>query len=448
MEDNRQEIEIQRDPAPAKTPKGKKKGWVYALAGIALASVSFMGGFGARWFTLDKDMRTLINVKNKIDREYYEEIPDEEFYGAIFDAVNNQVLDRYSRYINADDYRAENASNNGKRSGLGLVFYGSAYGQDAQTIVYRVCGNSPAEQAGFRAGDKLTGYGSSENEIVDCDKFEEFFTFLGEVESGKTFYVRVQRGESELVFSVACKNYVESYLFYKTNETSYTVTGDDEKDVIAIGEPLVCLDDETAYIRLIQFTGAADELFEGAMELFQRQGKKNLVLDLRGNGGGDMSILQDIAGYFCKSAKGGNPLVAVADYGERKQKFKADDNEYYEYFSADSRICVIADSSTASASEALMGAMIDYEAVGYSDICLIEENGVAKTYGKGIMQTTYVMDFIEGDALRLTTARILWPKSGTCIHDRGILAADGTKTVMKNYNADEELTAAINALFS
>lgn len=452
MDKKMEEKDVQRDPAPAETskPKGKKNRWLYIVIGAAIAATSFVGGFCTRWFTIEKDMRTLINVKNKIDKEYYEDISDEEFYDAVFGAVNNQVLDRYSRYISADDYRQEKASNQGKRSGLGLIFYGTAYDEALRTVIYRVSGNSPAEKAGFRAGDRLTGFGTSENAIVDCDSFDDFSAFLNEIEDKTTFYVRVQRGDESLILSVACENYVESYVFYKSNTTSYTVTGDGEEDVTEIGQPLTCLDDDTAYIRLIQFTGEADELFKVGLELFEKQGKKNLVLDLRGNGGGDMKILQNIGAYFCKDAKTDEPLIALADYGERTEKFKADDNEYYEYFSADSRICVIADNGTASASEALMGAMLDYNTVDYGDICLIEENGVAKTYGKGIMQTTYIMDLIEQDALRLTTARILWPESGTCIHDRGILSSDGdgTKTTAKNYNADEELIAAINALFS
>ena len=77
-----------------------------------------------------------------------------------------------------------------------------------------------------------------------------------------------------------------------------------------------------------------------------------------------------------------------------------------------------------------------------------ETYGAAKTFGKGIMQTTYIMDWIEQDALRLTTARILWPQSKTCIHDRGILASDGTKSVVKQMDTDAELTAAIQSLFS
>lgn len=447
-----EEKELERDPAPVESEKNtqrdrqnkKKNRLVSLLLATLTIAAAFLGGFLTRWFTLDKEMRTLIGVKNKIDREYYEDISDEEFYDAIFEAINNEVLDPYSRYINPDDYAAENASNAGQRSGIGLMFYGAAESAEAQRRIYRVCGNSPAERAGFLVGDFVTGFGVSEREITDCNSFNEFSDFLGQMKSGQTFYVRVEREGEPVLISVAREYYVESYVLYKTNAESYTVTDD---EMLRAGEPLTALDGETAYIRLIQFTGDAAELFEEALELFVKQGKKNLVLDLRCNGGGDMRVLKEIAGFLCKDAPRKNPVIAIADYGNKKQYFKAEENEYDEYFSEDSRICVLADKNTASASEALIGAMLDYHTLGYGDICLLEEEGVAKTYGKGIMQTTYIMNPIEKDALKLTTARILWPESGTCIHDRGILASDGTKTVSKIYHADKELTAAIETLF-
>lgn len=448
LNENKQEKELERAPAPVELQKRRKGRWKYTLAGVAIAAFAFWGGFGARWYSLDKDMRTLINVKNKIDREYYKDISDEEFYTPIFNAVNNEVLDNYSKYIRPEDYKAENASNQGKRSGLGLVFYGNAYDAEWQMVVTRVSGNSPAEKAGFLVGDKVTGYGVSKEDMVDCASFQQFSDFLYETADDVPLYVRVQRGTESVILSVTRANYVESYVLYKSNTTSYTVVGDDENEVLAVGNPIAALDAETAYIRLIRFMGEADEFFENALDIFKAENKKNLVLDLRGNGGGDMAVLQEIASYFCKNAKRKNPVISIADYGDNQYHFKAESNDYYDYFTQDSRICVLADSGTASASEALMGAMLDYGATAYSDICLIEENGVAKTFGKGIMQTTYIMDWIEQDALRLTTARILWPQSKTCIHDRGILAADGTKSVVKQMNTDAELTAAIQSLFS
>ena len=448
LEENKQEKDFEQVSAYVELQKSRKGKWKYALGGVAIAALSFLGGFGARWYTLDKDMRTLINVKNKIDKEYYKDITDEEFYTPIFRVINNEILDDYSRYIRPEDYIAKEEREQGKRKGLGLVFYGSVYAQEWQLVVNRVSGNSPAEKAGFLAGDKVTGFGVSQEEMAECTSFQQFSEFLYQTADNTPLYVRVQRGTEEIVLSVTRANYVESYVLYKSSTTSYTVVGDDDDEILSVGKPLSVLDNETAYIRLIQFTGKADALFERALDIFKAEGKKNLVLDLRGNGGGDVDILQEISSYFCKDAKGNHPVISIADYGEYKEHIKAEDNDYYEYFTKDSRVCIVADRGTASASEALLGAMLDYGTIAYEDICLIEEDGAAKTYGKGIMQTTYVMDWIEQDALCLTTAQLLWPKTGACIHDRGILASDGTRSVQKQQNTDEELASAIQALFS
>lgn len=72
---------------------------------------------------------------------------------------------------------------------------------------------------------------------------------------------------------------------------------------------------------------------------------------------------------------------------------------------------------TASASECLIGCMMDYGAISYSDIYLSSRSGETKTYGKGIMQRTFASSlFGKPDAIKLTTARILWPLTENCIH--------------------------------
>ena len=50
---------------------------------------------------------------------------------------------------------------------------------------------------------------------------------------------------------------------------------------------------------------------------------------------------------------------------------------------------------------------------------------VYKTYGKGIMQSTYVN--FDGSAVKLTTAKIFWPISNTSIHKDGVIGLDSGK---------------------
>ena len=178
-------------------------------------------------------------------------------------------------------------------------------------------------------------------------------------------------------------------------------------------------------------------------------GKTDLVLDLRGNGGGYLDIMQEIASFFCKNARSSSPVAAIAKYGNGKvEEFTATGNFYTRYFKQESRICVLADGNTASAAECLIGCMVDYGATTYADICLISRGGVAKTFGKGIMQTTYLLSPVKKDAVKLTTAKMYWPVSNTCIHGRGVLAEDGTKVALEDYaTMDGELINALGKLF-
>ena len=135
----------------------------------------------------------------------------------------------------------------------------------------------------------------------------------------------------------------------------------------------------------------------------------------------------------------------MAKYKDKEENFKASHNVYGEYFGSDSHIYILADDGSASASECLIGAMVDYGAVSFGDICLMERNGVAKTYGKGIMQTTYYLG-AKLDAVKLTTAEICWPVSGRSIHGRGVLPEDGTKVAPTDDYGDGEIALALKAL--
>ncbi len=445
----------QRNPAPsvfsgklyAHPPKKEKKiRWWHVVTAICIAIFAFFGGYMTSWLSLDEEVRTLLNVKKQIQQDYYKEVTDEAFYEAVFGGINENLLDAYSQYMTAEEYAEVVRDLQGNRSGIGLIFHA---GSEHPLRVVRVCGNSPAEEAGVLAGETVLGCGKSEAEMTACTTFEEFSLLLEAYADNEEFFLGLQSGTENRTVKLSKKAYVENYVFYRTATTAYTFTGENAATLTQKGEPMPYLDADTAYIRLIQFTGNATQEFAGAMAQFKKEGKKHLVLDLRENGGGYLDVMQAIASYFCKESTEKKPLVAIADYGEYRVGYNATSNVYGEYFGADSRIYVLADSGTASASECLIGCMIDYGAIGYGNICLAERYGITRTYGKGIMQETRFVDIIKKDALKLTTAEIRWPK-GHSIHDRGVLPTDGdgTKTVAQNEDFEAETQAAIAALLS
>lgn len=425
-----------------KSSKREWKPWMkFLMLGVTLIMTFLVGAF-ATWTSLDPEIRSLIKVKNKIDAEYFEEISDDKFYDVIFDAISNDLLDAYSWYMTEEEYADTKKAAQGNRSGFGMSFTT----EDVATLrISRVGGNSPAENAGIVSGEKILGGGKTADTVTAFSTYDEFSSFVGTCATGEKVYLKLQGANGERLVEIARAAYVENYVYYRTKEKAYRFSGAQALDLVEGGLPLAALPSDTAYLRLTSFNGGAAKQVGKAMELFRTEGKKNLVLDLRGNGGGYMHILQTIAQYFCKTATDAKPLVSVADFNDHKQSFIADGNVYGKYFGSDSRVCVLADNNSASASECLLGAMLDYQTISYGDICLSERNGVAKTYGKGIMQTTFQLPFGR-DAIKLTTARVLWPTSGNCIHGIGILPSDGAVTVSENANDDMEIAAAIQKL--
>ena len=437
--------DVEHVPAPTASPKKRRK-WVSIVLAVCLVAVSFFGGFLTRWYTLDGGIRTLSKIKDGIDKHYYKEVSDDDFYTTLFEAVNSEILDSYSYYMTEEEYNESLQGLKGNQVGIGLVFARDAETGVTQMTVHRVAGNSPAESAGVAVGDEILGFGATESEITLSSSFDEFSSFLLTMAENTQFFLKIRSSDGEKNVAVKRTAYVENYVFYKTSTSSYGFVGAKANAFKEIGSPLTALDDETAYIRLLQFSGNAEDGFQTAMAQLKKDGKKNLVLDLRGNGGGYLDVMQSISAYFCKNATDKKPVVAVADFGESKEEYRADGNKFSEYFSAESKIYAIVDGDTASASECLLGAILDYGALEFKDVCLVGADGTYKTFGKGIMQETRAVSPFEGDALKLTTAEIFWPKSNRSIHGRGILPEDGAVCLDKDANFDVTTASAIALL--
>ena len=151
------------------------------------------------------------------------------------------------------------------------------------------------------------------------------------------------------------------------------------------------LDKETGYVKLNKFAATTEKEFSDAVAGLKKSNMKNLVLDLRGNGGGYMLAATELADKFFTDQK---LLVYLTGRKTPKQEFKSTGNGSL----ASSRLVVLTDEGSASASEIFAGAMQDWD------------RGVImgrRTFGKGLVQNGFYLT--DGSMIRLTIARYYTP---------------------------------------
>lgn len=159
---------------------------------------------------------------------------------------------------------------------------------------------------------------------------------------------------------------------------------------------------ETGYLRLAQFGANCSREIEAALDELEDSGMKSLVLDLRGNGGGDLHQTVKILGLFVPPA---TSVVSVRERDKPEEFLKTPDRQRRK---RDYPIAVLIDRNSASASELTAGSLHDLKRA-----TVIGE----KSYGKGSVQNIIPMG--NGTALRLTIATYHTP-SGNTPHMKGI----------------------------
>lgn len=418
-------------------------------------------------------------VIQTIKNYYYEDIPDEILQNCDYKNLTGTVLDIYSGYYTAEEYRRLMASNAGSKSGLGVSY--SYIGENYSTLtdgdgketafgsgifINAVLGNSPAEEAGLKKGMFITGARTQDGTEVTFDSSASFSLFVDARATGEQFDLLCD-GETYGVSSVTLskEEYTASYCYMATNNALWRCTYNEsgkleiERDDVGMS----CLPEGAAYFSLYQFYGNAHNEMAQLFKIFNEEKCTSLILDLRNNGGGYVEVMQYMAYLFT-----GN--LDDAPQNAMKAVYKGGETEYFAvkkgtYASScllpkGTEIYVLANNNTASASEALIGVLVSSGMLPYDQIYLsdysdeyLQFSGTggknARTYGKGIMQSMYT-NIWTGEALKLTVAKIYWD-NGKCIHDVGLTVEDGCRTVKALWSVtygDEELNLMLDDAFA
>ncbi len=323
--------------------------------------------------TLDKT--ELLSTDNKMSftlnmiRYYYAEKPD--MPKIVEKGIVNMLkeLDPHSVYITKEDVQKMNEPLIGNFDGVGISFQ---IMKDTIHVVDVIRGG-PSEKVGVMPGDKII---KVDDKIATGDSIKNDFVFknLRGVKGTKVSLTIERRGRKEpIIFEIIR-----------------------DKIPITSVDTWFMLDKTLGYIRLDRFAQKSTEEVVEAIQDLQKQGMKELIFDLRGNGGGYLDVAFKICDEFLSDEK---LLVYTEGVSSPRYDFKAERKGTFEK----GKIVVLIDESSASASEIVSGAIQDWD------------RGVIigrRSFGKGLVQRPFNLP--DGSQIRLTTSRYYTP-SGRCI---------------------------------
>ena len=381
--------------------------------------LAFLGGYLSRYLLEPQEINKTHDLIRLIEKYGYifdeegnlRELDETDYARALVDGL----FDEYSRYYTKDEYIQLYSEKNGNRKGFGVTIYNS---ETKEPRIIMVTSNSPAEKCGMIDGDLVLSAKVEGEEQIDFASSKQLNEFLSLCPEDKLVTFNLLRGSETLTVEMQKAFYKVAYVNYYDSErkVSLDVDGDIPK-IVEYESQKMNLPKDTALVKLTKFEGGVASQLSKVLEYMQEKGRTKLILDLRDNGGGYMTALCDVAKQLIYN-DGNKTLIAYASGKAENESFYAKSDKNNSFIT---KISVLANEGTASASECLIGAMLHYGERFSLDNLVVEKNedGVAKTYGKGIMQTTYLL--ADKSAVKLTTARVFWPDKTTCIHKKGIL---------------------------
>ncbi|MEN6314647.1 MAG: S41 family peptidase [Clostridiaceae bacterium] len=172
----------------------------------------------------------------------------------------------------------------------------------------------------------------------------------------------------------------------------------EEKQEAATSEVKV-LNDKTIYLRLANFSTYTLKFMHDNME--KLKSRKNIIIDLQDNRGGDIDAMVDISGMFLPKKS----VVATDTFRLWKHVYRSNKDQPLKY----DKIIILQNANTASASENMIAALND----NLDNVDLIG----SETFGKGIGQ--YTLPLKRGYAVKATILKWFTPK-GINIQGDGI----------------------------
>lgn len=248
--------------------------------------------------------------------------------------------------------------------------------KDGNIVVIAPLKDSPAMKAGIKAGDVITAV--DKLSVIGMTSEDAVTYIRGELDTPVTITVLHPNEKQTVDITIIRK------------EIKIPTIDTEKKNGVFI-------------LRLYNFSGESPDLFRNALNEFIQSGLNKLVIDLRGNPGGYLEASVNMASYFLREGQ-----VVVSEKQGKAQSVVNHRSTGIIGLPGATKVVVIVDGGSASASEILAGALKDHgiaKVVG------------TKTFGKGSVQE--LINLEGGASLKVTIAKWYTP-NGVNISEHGI----------------------------
>ncbi len=382
----------QGQPSPSKPPKAEKGSGVGLFLGglftglgvtLLIVAVVYLSVGLQRIVTsrsvvsggsvVDETLMSKLQMLEKtIDQNYYlDEVSDEEIREGIYRGMLDSLGDPYTVYYSADELSSFMEQTEGLYQGIGA--YMALDSETQLPIVTGLIPGAPAESSGLRPDDLV--YEANGESLLGLSLDEAVAKIKGPEGTDVTLSVLRDNEEDLLEFTIT-----------RASVEAPTVT-------------LTMMENDIAYIEIQEFDDVTVDQFAEALAEAKGSGMKGMILDLRGNPGGKLDAVVDMARMILPEGM----IVYTEDKNGHRDEYTCDGKR-----ELDVPLVVLVDGNSASASEIMAGAIKDH---GIGTLV------GTTTFGKGIVQQ--IIPFRDGSAVKMTISAYFTP-NGNNIHGTGI----------------------------
>lgn len=338
---------------------------ISVIIGMAIGFYLLRDSSSANFGVKDRNSK-IAYILDLIDKQYVDKTNQDSLADDAIRALLAE-LDPHSVYLTAEEVKRENDDLNGNFEGIGIQF---RIVGDSIAVV-RTLSGGPSEKVGVLAGDRIVKVNGRKLKNISNDTVQH----LLKGPKGSTVKLSIYRkGISHLIDFDIKRDVI------KTKAVAY----------YGMLNPI------TGYIKLNEFGANSHAEVVTALRSLNKRGMKQLVFDLRDNGGGYLDQAIAIADEFIPK---GDLIVYTDGRFRGRTDAYATENGLFET----GKLIVLINEMSASASEIVSGCIQDNDrgkVIG------------RRTFGKGLVQEQKTLP--DNSAIRLTVARYYTP-SGRCI---------------------------------